>query len=77
MPKDNKPKNKQLTRSQKQIKIAQEYVERTSNSEYRSPYQDLFEHMSNEHGLILLESEMDDITHLCKSLLGSKVISHA
>ncbi len=30
------------------------------------PYlQDLFEHMSNEHGLILLQSEMQQIVDIC------------
>ena len=28
--------------------------------------EDLFNHMNQEHGLILLESEMQDIIHLCK-----------
>jgi hypothetical protein len=30
------------------------------------PYQNLFEHMANEHGLILLESEMDEIIRIAK-----------
>lgn len=31
-------------------------------------YQPLFDHMSREHGLTLLESEMDEIVRICKEL---------
>ena len=31
-------------------------------------YQQLFDHMYNEHGLILLESEMDEIIEICNTI---------
>ena len=30
------------------------------------PYQELFNHMANEHGLILVQSEMQEIIRICK-----------
>lgn len=35
-------------------------------------YQELFEHLNNEHGLILLESEMDEIITICERFLNLK-----
>ncbi|OPC36153.1 hypothetical protein [Elizabethkingia miricola] len=36
--------------------------------EFQSHYQELFNHMHNEHGLILLESEMNEIIHIVNKM---------
>ena len=36
--------------------------------EFKSDYQELFNHMHDEHGLILLESEMDEIIHIVNKI---------
>lgn len=36
------------------------------------PRYPLFEHMSSEHGLTLLDSELDEISHHCKILTGAE-----
>lgn len=36
-------------------------------------YQPLFEHMRHEHGLILLEAEMDEIIILSKAMLEKSI----
>lgn len=36
--------------------------------EFKSNYQELFDHMHDEHGLILLESEMDEIIHIINKM---------
>lgn len=35
-------------------------------------YQKLFSHMSSEHGLILLESEMQDIVNICAEIISEQ-----
>ncbi len=35
----------------------------------KDPYKELWSHLANEHNLILLESEMDEIIQLCKKIL--------
>lgn len=35
-------------------------------------YQPLFDHMANEHGLILMESEMDEIVRICRELIKAE-----
>lgn len=37
-----------------------------------NPRYPLFKHMSDEHGLTLLDSEMDEISHACKLLTGAE-----
>lgn len=40
-----------------------------SNTKYPgSDYQELFNHLHNEHGLILLESQMQDIIHIVNKM---------
>lgn len=37
--------------------------------EHMEAYQELFSHMANEHGLTLLQSEMDEIIRLSKKVV--------
>jgi len=41
-----------------------------------SDYQELFNHMSEEHGLTLLESEMDEIIHISGRYLDKNPIQN-
>ncbi|OPB98933.1 hypothetical protein BAS10_04495 [Elizabethkingia meningoseptica] len=36
--------------------------------EFKSHYQELFNHMHSQHGLTLIESEMDEIIHIVKKM---------
>lgn len=36
--------------------------------EFQSNYQELFSHMHSQHGLILIESEMDEIIHIVNKM---------
>lgn len=40
---------------------------------YRKITQELFDHMVDEHGLILLESELDDIFNICRNKILPKI----
>lgn len=57
---DNKTKQDNVP----QVKTVEEYYPGIQ-------YQELFDHMNNEHGLTLLQSQMDDIIGICGSM-GSK-----
>lgn len=37
--------------------------------EFQSHYQELFNHMHSQHGLILIESEMDEIIHIVNKII--------
>lgn len=41
---------------------------KTKIHEFKSNYQELFNHMHDEHGLILLESEMDEIINIVNKM---------
>lgn len=40
-----------------------------------STYQPLFDHMAEQHGLILLNSEMDDIIEIVKKIINENTTS--
>lgn len=42
------------------------------NIETKPHLQDLFDHMRNEHGLILLQSEMQEIVAICNTDLNAE-----
>lgn len=48
--------------------IRNKLVAKSKIPEFKSNYQELFNHMHDEHGLILLESEMDEIIHIVNKI---------